>query len=910
MNTDSQSFTFLTRLCSKVKALAFALVIVAACANATTTHAQCPPAWQPFDASTASFPGVDGIVFASVMWDPDGPAGPIPPRLVIGGRFTIASNLLDINNIAVYDPASGQWSRLGTGMAAGSGIPTVSALTTLPNGDLIAGGFFTTAGGVAARNIARWNGSAWSPLGTGTNNGIRALTVLPSGDLIAGGSFTTAGGVAANRIARWNGSAWSALGTGMNVATSLDVLALATLPSGDLIAGGNFTIAGGLTVNGIARWNGSAWSALGTGMSHPVTALTVLPSGDLIAGGTFTTAGGVPANFIARWNGSAWSPLGTGMIPTGVPCVNALATLPSGDLIAIGQFSSAGGVSANGIARWNGSSWSALGTGLGGFARFFFSLTVLPSGDLFAGGNFTTAGGVGASGIARWNGSAWSALSAGINNTVNALTKLPNGDLIAAGSFTTIAGGVPANGIARWDGVAWSALGSGIGGGSGDPAVSALTTLPNGDLIAGGNFTTAGGVAANRIARWNGSAWFPLGSGMNSSVTALTSLPNGDVIAGGVFTNAGGVPVNNIARWNGSAWSPLGSGITSANTAVVFALTTLPSGDVIAGGVFSEAGGVAARNIARWNGSAWSPLGAGVSNTLNALATLPNGNVIAGGIFTSPGSRIARWNGSAWSELGFGADNGVNGEVYALTTLPNGDIIAGGLFWATGGFSGVLVDNIARWNGSEWSALSALGTGVNNRVNALTTLPNGDLIAGGTFSAVGGTYARFIARYNFGTPAPTIATQPLPQSACPAGSATFTIAAGGSGPFTYQWRAGGTPINTTTNPSAATSTLTLTNVQPGNAGSYDCIVTNACGSVTSNVATLTLLDSCCDSIDFNNNDVFPEDQDVIDFFEVLAGGDCSPGNTCSDIDFNNNGVFPEDQDVIDFFNVLAGGTCP
>jgi hypothetical protein len=62
----------------------------------------------------------------------------------------------------------------------------------------------------------------------------------------------------------------------------------------------------------------------------------------------------------------------------------------------------------------------------------------------------------------------------------------------------------------------------------------------------------------------------------------------------------------------------------------------------------------------------------------------------------------------------------------------------------------------------------------------------------------------------------------------------------------------------------------------------------------------------CDSIDFNQNEVFPEDQDVIDFFTVLAGGECA---ACNDIDFNNNGVFPEDQDVIDFFAVLAGGTC-
>jgi hypothetical protein len=62
----------------------------------------------------------------------------------------------------------------------------------------------------------------------------------------------------------------------------------------------------------------------------------------------------------------------------------------------------------------------------------------------------------------------------------------------------------------------------------------------------------------------------------------------------------------------------------------------------------------------------------------------------------------------------------------------------------------------------------------------------------------------------------------------------------------------------------------------------------------------------CDDIDFNNNGVFPEDQDITDFFAVLAGASCT---TCNDIDFNNNGVFPEDQDVLDFFNVLAGGTC-
>lgn len=69
----------------------------------------------------------------------------------------------------------------------------------------------------------------------------------------------------------------------------------------------------------------------------------------------------------------------------------------------------------------------------------------------------------------------------------------------------------------------------------------------------------------------------------------------------------------------------------------------------------------------------------------------------------------------------------------------------------------------------------------------------------------------------------------------------------------------------------------------------------------------------CDDIDFNNNGVFPEDQDVIDFLDVLAGGSpatCDSILGCNDIDFNNNTVFPEDQDVVSYFNVLAGGSCP
>src|SRR4030095_8157977 len=115
------------------------------------------------------------------MWDPDG-AGPMPPTLVVGGEFTIAGTAL-ANRIAACDPVTGAWSALGSGMNGSF----VYALATLPNGDLVAGGHLTTAGGVSANYIARWNGTSWSALGSGTNGNVYALTTLPNGDLVAGG---------------------------------------------------------------------------------------------------------------------------------------------------------------------------------------------------------------------------------------------------------------------------------------------------------------------------------------------------------------------------------------------------------------------------------------------------------------------------------------------------------------------------------------------------------------------------------------------------------------------------------------------------------------------------------------------------------------------------------------------------
>ncbi|MFQ5599744.1 MAG: hypothetical protein ACE5G2_04230 [Candidatus Krumholzibacteriia bacterium] len=151
-----------------------------------------------------------------------------------------------------------------------------------------------------------WSDEFGNPLPVAGTNGTVWSLLEYDGGLIAGGDFTMAGGVVAYNIARWDGTSWSPLGTGMN-----DAVFTLAVHEGDLIAGGWFTWAGGGFAAYIARWDGSSWSPLGSGLNGRVRALLVHDE-KLIVGGDFSTAGGMPADEIAGWDGASWSPLGAG----------------------------------------------------------------------------------------------------------------------------------------------------------------------------------------------------------------------------------------------------------------------------------------------------------------------------------------------------------------------------------------------------------------------------------------------------------------------------------------------------------------------------------------------------------------------------------------------------------------------
>jgi len=657
---------------------------------------------------------------------------------------------------ADQQPADKQWA---DGLTISGFDGGVTILVSDLQGNTYAGGDFTAYGGKPVNHIAKWDGLTWSALGDGLQNQVNTLAVDSRGYLYTDALVIPESGLPETIIMHWDGTSWSTLGG--DLSSLVDTLAegresnilindLAVDSRDQLYAGGYFyLIQSDQYVGYVARWDGSSWTLLGSGMNHTVYELAVDGHDNLYAGGEFTSAGGVAASRIAKWDGVTWNALGSGL-GGDAPTVADLELDPSGKLFVTGQFETAGGKPIHLVAIWDGASWNDLTTGksssgLEGEAPTIFDLSVSRSGELYAGGSFTTIDGVAANNIARWNGSSWNALSTkdgnGINESVSAISVNEDEQVFAGGYFTN-AGGLPAGHIARWDGSSWFTW-SAVNGYGMNNIISALVVDHNGILYAGGYFSSAGMVAANHIARWDGKAWNQLAGGVNAAVHALALDTNVGLYAGGDFTAAGDLAVNYIARWDGASWHALGAGMGSDNsTSQVRALAVDNQGNLYAGGDFNIAGGVAANYIARWDGSAWSALGRGMDDQVTRLVVDPQGNLYAAGWFTRAGdvaaSGIARWDGTSWSALG-----GEGNMVESITIGQDGNLYAAGMFSLP---SDVYTSAyIARWDGSTWSRLSE---STDNLVHVLAADQKGNLYAGGDFSTAGEAPAGRIASWD------------------------------------------------------------------------------------------------------------------------------------------------------------------
>ena len=668
-------------------------------------------------------------------------------------RAALLASLLLTGNALLTTSATGQCTldwQPGPDSNGPQGI--VSATVRTPNGDLIAGGNFSIAGGEIVNNVARFDGSRWRAMSSGITGNVRSAVVMPNGDVVVGGAMTAAGGTPVTNIARWDGSSWSNLGAGV----AAFVEHLVVLPNGDIVASSTITITGGPPM----RWNGSNWSALGSTNLGYIHALTVQPNGTLIAAGDAWT--GIPD--IVSWNGTAWVGL-PGLVTSSLTSVNECLALSNGNLfITANQVS---GVT-NGLAIWDGAQLTPITAP----PMSVFEVTEAANGDLLVFASLTASA---QQEIMRFNGSTWTTLGGTPPEFVTDIIEDPSGNVIAAGRPDD-EGQVAA--VARYQAGQWLSLGPPT------PAdVSAVQRLPNGDVIVAGKFTSIGGIPAANIARYDGSSYSPLGQGVDGHVTCLALANDGSLLVGGEFSLAGGVAAQNIARWNGSSWTTLGTGVPipaedlaqtgtgeilvvgDANLGdfhvfdgmvwntvapppgVTHQLLTKPDGSVVTiGSYVTVTAGLTIRSAYQYGAGIFTPVpgatgGTGACGTISPSGDLviASGNSSISGIYTITSQGAQLLIPMTWTAL-----------PYVMEFLPDGDLCIGGSLDSTSPYNGV---GIRRYTGGGWQLVDGGMTGT--RIDDLT-FSHGELIVVGEFLTAGGHVSMNLARAVSNCPASVV----------------------------------------------------------------------------------------------------------------------------------------------------------
>lgn len=454
------------------------------------------------------------------------------------------------SDVFEFNPATSALKDLNA--AAGSSV-NFYALVLNPNSTILAGGDDFSRGLLRLSNSAHGSWKSPPPI----TPDITAILPLSDTQLVAAGYFSSAGLVEANGIATYNLDAdtWNPIGAGVTgrkigsgyaTASTQDIK---RTESGKLLIVGDFRFSNGVPVDRIATFDNGLWTAPGLGLNE--TALTVHPrsGASLIVTGNFTGYSGGSAQYLASWNGVQWSSSATG--PNWH--IRQSVSLPDGDLICVGTFNAVADLPVGGIVRYRPSTdtWSALVGNPVVSSNAVASL--LPDGRLVISATSVAADGLAPTTLATYDTAAgvWAPLSSGITGRAYKMITAPDGDLILAGTIQH-AGGPLLKSVARYNLSTgyWSTFGAGITA-DGITDITGLAFTPGGDLIVSGNMLYAGGQISQNIARWRPGPR-PLITGQPTGQTACND--------GSATFNAAADQPNISYHWQVEA-APVGSNV-------------------------------------------------------------------------------------------------------------------------------------------------------------------------------------------------------------------------------------------------------------------------------------------------------------------------------------------------------------
>jgi len=497
----------------------------------------------------------------------------------------------------------------------------------------------------------------------------------------------------------------------------------------------------------------------------------------------------------------------------------------------------------------------------------------------------------------------------GFDGTAVVARSLPGAgdEVLFAGGFRKRDGQV-FNGVARWDGSKYYPLGTGLESSRWASASDAVVD-EQGIIYVCGEFTTAGGIAANNIAKWQDGSWHALDDGVPNFADFIRTTPAGGLA---VLSNTSPDPetlkmISTLSMWNGRSWTRVSFEVSQnpwEGSVYIRDMLVRSNGDVVICGFFDSVDGVPANGVARWDGRAWHALDAGLRPVPHQggwyyedLAELGDGRMLLGGALvvgdpehgmTGP---IGEWVDGQWRLM----EDVPLKQVVKIEPLGDTALVVSGYY-----NDGIGTSCISRWDGYEWKTAFTWESGLSYWPARSIAVRQSGEVCGGKYSGEHGQEAWI--RVKFESP-PIIERQPSPAT-IECRSINFPPTSVLVPPemqdhVTYLWRRDGIPIDWQNS-----AELLLLGPYGRDCGIYDCVISNGCGQVVSDPVEIQIVG--CRTADWNQDGII-NTADLDGFLNAFQSGKQS-GWPFYEIwaDFNHDG-FLDFEDFDEFVRVFEHG---